>query len=91
MFIYKKIAFAIVISILVIEANTLVQSNGLGHFVMAFVYAGFIFAGAFFFISIMDKLAHPSKVNHGMGQKEMNSGKPKHDKAPYFIEAKMIR
>ncbi len=84
MFIYTKILFAMVISVVVIEANAFVQANGLGHFVMAFVDAGFILAGAFFIISKMDKFAHPKQIKHGKKLRNINSGKSKQHFQPHF-------
>lgn len=88
MFIYTKILFAFVVSVLVIESNNLVQSNSLGHFMMAFVYAGFILAGAFFIISKMDKFAHPKQIKHGKKLRNINSGKHKQHFQPHFSGVK---
>lgn len=53
--IYHKITIALLVSILLIETYSLTGNNGLGHYVMTFVYAGFLFACALFFVSLVDK------------------------------------
>ncbi len=84
MTIYLKITTAMLLSAGLIETGGWLDQDSYGEFVMAFVYAGFILAGAFFIISKMDKFAHPKQIKHGKKLRNMNSGKSKRHFQPHF-------
>ncbi len=68
MTIYLKITTAMLLSAGLIEANGWLDQDGYGEFVMAFVYAGMLLAGAFYFVSAADKYLNPKKIIYSQKQ-----------------------
>lgn len=62
--IYLKITTAIIMTAGLIELKSFIGDDDYGEFVIAFVYAGILLAGAFYLVSVIDKFLHPKKINH---------------------------
>lgn len=64
MLIYIKITIALAVSAVLIESNALLRSDSLGRIAMAFAYAGFLLAGAFYFVSAAEKYVYRQKIRN---------------------------
>lgn len=92
MLIYLKITVAMAATAVLIESNALLGQGDLGRFMMAFVYAGFLLAGAFYIVSAAEKYILRQKVRtHRMSLRETNSRKSGRQYQPLYNRMKIVR
>ncbi len=74
-----------------IETNGWLNQDGYGEFLMAFVYAGMLLAGAFFLVSAADKYFKPEKVIHSQKPPQKpNANNRTHKYQPLFKNTKAV-
>ncbi len=92
MLIYIKITIALAVSALLIVSNALLGGDGLGRIAIAFAYAGFLLAGAFYFVSAAEKYILRQKVrSYRMSLRETNSRKSGRQYQPLYNRMKIVR
>jgi hypothetical protein len=64
MAIHHKIIIALLMSVLLVETDALLGNQSLRHFLIAIVYAGVIFVGSYYFVSVLDRFAYDKKIEH---------------------------
>lgn len=92
MLIYIKVTIALIISAALIESNALLGHGDSGRFLMAFVYAGFLLAGAFFIVSAAEKYIICQKIrNYRRFARAANSRKSARRFQPFYNGMKIVR
>ena len=92
MMIYMKITLAILMSAGLIETNGFYGHSGYGQFVMAFVYAAILLAGAFFIVSAVEKYVRRQKIrSYRKSLRERNLSKPTRHYQPLYQRMRIVR
>jgi hypothetical protein len=92
MLIYLKITIALAASALLIESNALLGRAGFGNFVMAFVHAGFLLAGALYIVSAAEKYILRQKIgNYRKSARAAKSRKSLRQIQPVYNAMKIVR
>ncbi len=92
MLIYIKITIALMVSGVLIESNALLGHGDSERFLMAFVYAGFLLAGAFYFVSAAEKYIIRKKIgNYRKSARAANSRKTARRFQPFYNPMKIVR
>lgn len=92
MLIYLKITVALAASAVLIESNALLGRDGLGNFVMAFVHAGFLLAGAFYIVSAAEKYITRQKIsNYRKFSRSAKLREPARQIQPVYSAIKIVR